>query len=391
MSSVLIHDIGALVSGDLARPLLAAESIFIEDGRIMEVGTGRTSADLVVDARSELVAPGLIDGHVHPGFGDFSPVQNSTNWVTAYLHGGVTRMVSAGELHLPGLPLDRPDPAVFRSLAVLTRACYDRFRPAGVKVEAGTLLLTPGLAEADFEAVARAGSRLVKFIFYPYGDDPAEQANYLAWARARGLRVMIHSGGVSRSGVSRPAGAEVILGLGPDIVGHANGGPIPMAWPELERVAAESPAWLELAYCGNFVLAQRLTGLMLKRGELSRLCLGTDTPSGTGVTPRGMLRLLALVAAVPGVAPEEALCLATGNVALAHGLDSGFIREGAPADLIILGRIQGSAGADALEALKLGNLLGLSLAFIDGRPVIRDRSLQTPPPERGAVIEFEAR
>jgi enamidase len=50
-------------------------------------------------------------------------VQNATNWISNYLHGGVTCMVSAGELHLPGLPIDKPDPNLFRSLALLTRAC----------------------------------------------------------------------------------------------------------------------------------------------------------------------------------------------------------------------------------------------------------------------------
>lgn len=389
MSSVLIKNIGHLVSGDIARPLLEADSLYIEDGVFKEIGASRDDADLVIDARGNTVAPGLIDSHVHPSLGDWTPVQNCTNWISNYLHGGITRMVSAGELHLPGLPIDDPDPCVFRSLALVTRACYDRYRPSGVKVEAGTMLLVPGLEEDDFAAVARAGSKLVKFIFYPYGADPDEQARYLQWARQYGLKVKIHSGGVSRSGVSRPADAELILSLNPDIAGHINGGPIPPSEADMERVLHESECYLEVAYCGNAALAVRLVESAARQGQLHRVILGSDTPSGTGVTPRAMLRIMAIVATAQGVTPEQVLCMATGSVAAAHNLDSGFIRQGYPADLVILGRIQGSAGADALEALACGNLLAVSMALIDGQLVIRDRSRQTPPPETGAVIVWD--
>ena len=389
MSSVLIHSIGRMIRGDIGDPVVNADSLYIEDGVFKELGTARTDADLVIDARNNTVCPGLIDGHVHLSFGDWTPVQNSTNWISNYLHGGITRMVSAGELHLPGLPIARPDPAVFRSLALVTRACYDNYRPEGVKVEAGTLLLVPGLTESDFETVARAGSKVTKFIFYPYGDNPEEQAAYVEWSRAHGLKVKIHSGGVSRSGVSRPADAELILALDPDIAGHINGGPIPPSEADVERVVAESRAYLEIAYCGNASLAVKTAKWALERNQLDRVILGSDTPSGTGVTPRALLRIMAIVASTPGVAPEQAVCMATGSVAAAHGLDSGFIAPGAPADLLIMGRIQGSAGRDAMEALGAGNLVGISMALIDGKPVIRDRSRQTPPPEVGAVIVSE--
>jgi len=389
MGSVLIANIGCLISGELDDPVLRADTLYIEDGLIKEIGGGRADADLVIDARANLVAPGLIDGHVHLSLGDWTPVQNCTNWISNYLHGGITRMVSAGELHLPGLPIDRPDPKVFTALARLARACYDNYRPGGVKVEAGTLLLVPGLTEADFQAAAKAGSKLVKFIFYPYDDDPAEQKNYVAWAHKHGLRVKIHSGGVSRTGVSRPAGADMILKIAPDIAGHINGGPIPPSAADVERVVAESKAYLEIAYCGNAGMALKVMEWALRHGQLHRVILGSDTPSGTGVTPRAMLRVMALVASAKGIKPEQALCMATGQVAKAHDLDSGLIALGKPADVVIMGRIQGSEGANALEALKAGNLLGVSLALIDGKLVIRNRSQQTPPPEIGAVVVKE--
>ena len=387
MTSILIHNIGTLITGNIRDPLSKEESLLIEDGKFAEIGTGKKSADIVINANGLLAAPGLIDGHVHPTIGDFSSAQNSTTWVTHYLHCGITRMVSAGELHYPGLPFDKQDPALFKGLARLTRNCFDRERPSGVKVEAGTLLLTTGLQEADFDEMVSLGSKCVKFIFYPYGKIPGEDEQYVRWARAKGLTVKIHSGGVSRSGVSVPAGAELILRLRPDVVGHINGGPIPMSFKDMDRIIEESDLWLEIAYAGNYGAAIHVAKRARERGDLDRVCLGTDTPAGTGITPRGILRTMALVASLGGVPPEQAICLATGNVARAHHLDSGLIETGKPADLVIMGRIQGSQAADELGVLTLGDLLGVSMVIIDGKIVIRERSFQTPPPEKKAFIE----
>lgn len=389
MKSMLIHHIGTLVTGDLREPLSSAQAIYIEEGLFAEIGTSRTDADVIINANGLMVAPGLIDGHVHPTIGDFSAAQNSTSWVTHYLHGGVTRMVSAGELHFPGLPFDKPDPELYKGLARLTKNCYDRERPSRVKIDAGTLLLAPGLKEADFDEMAALGSKCVKFIFYPYGKIPGEDERYVRWASERGLVVKIHSGGVSRSGVSVPAGADLILRLKPHVVGHINGGPIPMSLSDMDRLVEESDCWLEIVYAGNVKATLHVTRKVMERNALHRLCLGTDTPSGTGITPRGMLRTIALLASLGGVQPEDAICLATGNVARAHHLESGTIGPGKPADLIIAGRIQGSQARNELEVLRIGDLLGISMVVIDGRIVVRERSLQTPPPEKRAFIEKE--
>ena len=386
MATLLIYNIGTLISGDIREPVIPEDQIYIEDSKISEIGGHRTTADVVIDARQQTVTPGFIDSHVHLSMGDWTPVQNATNWISNYLHGGTLRMVSAGELHLPGLPIADPDPSVFAALAKVTRACYNNYRPGGVKVEAGTLLLVPGLKETDFQDIAAAGSRLVKFIFYPYGENLQEQQAYLTWARKYGLKVKIHSGGVSRSGVSQPANADLLLSMKPDIAGHINGGPIPMSVADMGRVVKESDMFLELAYCGNFGYALQLLKFASETGQLHRVILGTDTPSGTGVTPRGMLRIMAIAASSEHVRPEQAICMATGSPAVAHGLDSGFIAQGKPADILITGRITGSSGNTTLEALNDGQLLGISMAMIDGQIVIRDRSLQTPPPEIGAVI-----
>jgi enamidase len=69
----LIRNIGQIVSGDIAAPLLDGDTIAIEHGKIVAVGRGLDGdADTVIDARGSTVVPGLIDSHCHPVFGDFT-------------------------------------------------------------------------------------------------------------------------------------------------------------------------------------------------------------------------------------------------------------------------------------------------------------------------------
>ena len=167
MSSTLIKNIGTLVTGMLEDPLRDADSILVADGVIREIGNGLSGGDRTIDANGTTVVPGLIDSHSHPTFGNFTPAQNSMGWITHYMHGGVTSIISAGELHVPGLPLP-PDPLCAVSLAIVAKRCWDNFRPTGARVHGGTLLLVPGLEEKDFDTIAEAGIWLVKFIFYDY-------------------------------------------------------------------------------------------------------------------------------------------------------------------------------------------------------------------------------
>lgn len=138
-----------------------------------------------------------------------------------------------------------------------------------------------------------------------------------------------------------------------------------------------------------------VTDELMRRGRLDRLTLGTDTPGGTGVIPRGMLRNICYLASVCGVDPVSAVAAATGQTARAHGLATGVIAEGMPADLLVLGPISGSIARDGLESFALGDLPGIATVLVDGVPLVASRSEQTPPPSRsvtwrGADIRREA-
>jgi len=387
MSSILIKNIGTLVTGKLESPLRRADSIFIKDGVIQSIGNGLSqSADQTIDANGITAIPGLIDSHSHPSIGEYTPAQNSLGWITNYMHGGVTALISAGELHLPGLPLP-PDARTALSVAIVTKRCYDNLRPSGVKVHAGTLLLVPGLSEKDFDEIQSLGVKLVKFIFYDYSLLPnGEAERYVKWAHARGIKVKIHSGGVSRSGVSQVAGFDIVKNIQPDIIGHITGGPIPMPEEDMIRIVKETNYYTEICSSGNYRLALSLIRAVKAKNALDRVLIGTDTPGGTGVIPRGILREIAFISSVGEVAPEKTICMATGNVGRAHDLDLGILEEGRPADIVLLHKITGSVAKDALESFAKGDLPGISTVIIDGEVRVAGRSQQTPPAERAAVV-----
>jgi enamidase len=386
--STLIRNIGTLVTGIVDYPIRDADSILIADGVFKDFGRRLTATvDRTIDARGTTVIPGLIDSHSHPTIGDFTPAQNAFLWITHYMHGGVTSIISAGELHLPGLPLP-PDPLCAVSLAIVAKRCWDNLRPSGVKVYGGTLLLVPGLEEKDFDTIAEAGIRLVKFIFYDYGLLPnGEAQRYVKWARQRNIKVKIHSGGVSRSGVSQVAGVDIVRAIDPDVVGHSTGGPIPMPEEDLERIIAETDYFVEICTSGNPRMGLKLVEFVKRHKAFDRVLVGTDTPGGTGVVPRGILREICFLASVGGIAPEKAVAMATGNTGRAHGLSMGTIDVGQPADLVIMDKITGSVADSALDSFAKGDLPGISVVMIDGELTVAGRSEQTPPPERGVVIE----
>jgi enamidase len=386
MPSLLIKNIGTLATGKLESPLRKADSIFIRDGIVQAIGNGLSqTADRVVDANGITAIPGLIDSHSHPSIGEYTPAQNSLSWITNYMHGGVTALISAGELHLPGLPLP-PDARTALSVAIVTKKCYDNLRPSGVKVHAGTLLLVPGLTEKDFDEIQALGIKLVKFIFYDYSLVPnGEAGRYVRWAHERGIRVKIHSGGVSRSGVSQVAGFEIVQKLKPDIIGHITGGPIPMPEEDMLRIAAETECSMEICTSGNYRLALSLARAVKAKSLHHRVLIGTDTPGGTGIVPRGILREIAFLSSVGEIEPQKTICMATGNVGRAHDLDIGILEEGRPADLVLMHKITGSVAKDALDSFAKGDLPGISYVIIDGEVRVAGRSQQTPPPERLAT------
>ncbi|OLB53135.1 MAG: Enamidase [Candidatus Rokubacteria bacterium 13_2_20CM_2_70_11] len=377
----LIRNIGCLVSGDIRRPLLDGDSLVIRDGKIVGLGRGLDDdADVVIDARGTTVLPGLIDSHVHPVFGDFTPRQRTVDFIDSMMHGGVTSAISAGEVHLPGRP---KDVVGLKALAIVAAKAYANFRPGGVKVHAGAPILELGLSEADFAEMAAAGVKLVGEIGLGSVRTGKDAAPMVRWAKKHGMTVTIHTGGPSIAG-SSPINADVVLEARPDVIGHINGGTTSMRPAEIERLVATDMA-LEIVQCGNVKTALHTLRVATDARATHRIIVGNDAPSGTGVIPLGVLRTLALLAALGGLPPAEAIACATGNTARVYRLGGGTIAEGREADLVVCDAPAGGVGTDALSALAAGDLPGISMILIDGTVTI-GRSRNTPPAARAAEI-----
>jgi enamidase len=378
---VLIHGIGSILTGEFSSPRIEGDAVLIRDGLIAAAGPleeiGPAAAGTVIDACGATLAPGLIDSHVHPTFGDWTPRQAALGWVESALHGGVTTMVSAGEVHLPGRARDVTG---IKATAIAVQRAYANFRPGGVKMIAGAPVPELEMTGRDFEELAAAGIRLVGEIGLGSVRDAAAAAKVVQWARAHGLVSTMHTGGPSVAG-SSAIDADTVLAADPDIVGHVNGGTTALPLDQVRCLCRECGGAIEIVHNGNPLAA--LTALRTAReaGRLDRVILGTDSPSGSGTQPLGMLRLLALLCSLGQLPAEEAVCLATGNTARIHRLDRGRVRPGLAADLLLLDAPEGSAAATASEALELGDIPGVGMVMVDGEILVK-RSRNTAPARR---------
>jgi enamidase len=384
MPKLMIKNIGTLVSGDLSRPLLDADAILVEGGMIQAVGREKDldpkGVDQVMDVSGMTVTPGLIDSHCHPVLGDFTPRQKMLDFIESSLHGGVTTVISAGEVHLPGRP---KDVAGTKALAILAAKSFAAARPGGVKVLGGALILEPGLQEKDFEELAREGVRVVGEIGLGGIKDPKDAAPMVKWAKKYGMVVMMHTGGTSIPGSSTVPAGDVIA-AGADIVSHINGGPTAISLSEAEKLIRGTSLTLEIVHCGNPKMIVDAMKIVKEVKAYPRIIIGNDAPSGTGVIPLGILRVINFLASLCGVKAEEAIAMATGNTAKVYRLNRGLVEPGREADLVVMDAPLGSVGRDARAAIEAGDIPGVAGVLIDGQMKI-GVSRNTPPPNRKIV------
>ena len=383
---LVIHNIGLILSGDLARPILDADTIVAIDGRIDCIGReselNTAQADRVVNANGTCVAPGLIDSHVHPVVGDWTPRQNQTDWIDSYLNGGVTTMISAGEVHLPGRPKDIVG---LKAMAVTAQRAFSSFRPGGVKVHAGAPIIEKGMEEEDFKDLSEAGVTMLGEVGLGSVKSGEEARQMVAWARKYGIQSTIHTGGPSIPG-SGLIDADVVLDADADVIGHINGGHTALPTKQIRCLCESCERAVEIVHNGNEFAGLYAMRTTMELGQAERIILGTDSPAGSGVQPLGILRLVAMLSSLGEVAPETVFCFATGNTARIRELDCGLIEVGRAADFVVMDRAQHSAGATILDSVALGDLPGISMVIIDG--LVRcGRSRNTPPAETLATVE----
>jgi enamidase len=381
VGKLVIRNIGLLLSGALEAPLLDADTVVAEGGRITAVGRAADcdtdQARVVIDAQGCALAPGLIDSHVHPVFGDWTPRQSQLGWIDSFLHGGVTTMISAGEVHLPGRPRDIIG---VKALAITAQRAYANFRPGGVKVLAGAPVLEQGMVESDFAELAAAGVKLLGEVGLGTVKAGQEAAMMVGWARKYGIQSTIHTGGPSVPG-SGYIDADTVLAADADIIGHINGGHTALPLNQIRCLCEGCGRGIEIVHNGNELAGLSALRFARELDQLPRVILGTDSPAGSGVQPLGILRMIALLSSIGDLPAELAFCLATGNTARMRDLDCGMIAPGRAADFVLMDRAQHSAGRDLLDSVRQGDLPGIGMVIIDG--IVRSqRSRNTPPAER---------
>jgi len=381
VSTLAVHNLGGVVGGRLGDPVADVDTLRCVDGRLVSL-TDTGDADVVIDARGAIAIPGLIDSHAHVVFADWTPRQSALGWIESSMHGGVTMMMSASEVHLPGRPSDR---AGVKALALAAQRSWSQVRPGGVKVLGGSVIIEPTLLPEDFAELAAEGVGLAKVGFGAFSPQ-ADAASLVRAAQAAGMIVMNHTGGASIPG-SSPVDIDDVLALGCDIIGHANGGTTALPDTDLEALF-DAPGAIQLVQAGNLRSSLEILRIALARDALDRILIATDTPTGTGVMPLGMIKTVAELSSLGLIPATDALACATGNNARVLRRGEGVLELGAPADFSLLHAPLGGAADDPLRAIELGDLPGIAGVVIDGELRAR-RSRNTPAPT--TMIEVQSR
>lgn len=382
---VAIVNIGLIVTGDWRDPVASGDAILCVDGRIAAVGTLTAAeveaADIVIDAGGVVAIPGLIDSHVHVTFGDYTPRQKTVGYLESYLQGGVTTAISASEVHVPGRP---KDPVGVKALAVAASRCFTDYRPGGMRVHAGSVILEPGLVERDFEELRDAGIWLAKAGFGAFAD-PYGYAESVAWAKKAGMVTTMHTGGSSIPG-SSGIWADHLLAVRPDVSFHVNGGPVAMPDADYPRLVNESDMALQICTAGNLRTSLLVADLVLKNDAFDRLLIATDTPTGSGIMPLGMFYTISHLVSLGSMPVEWAIAAATGNNARRYRLTSGLLKPGHDADIVLIDACAGGATDDALSALANGDVPAVGAVITAGMPRFVGRSRNTPATTRRVQV-----
>ncbi|MGH9493385.1 MAG: amidohydrolase family protein [Candidatus Sulfotelmatobacter sp.] len=380
-SKLVIRNIGLLLSGDLDQPILDADTVIAVDGLIQFAGKGKdgdtSGATTTLDAKGTALAPGLIDSHVHPVCGDWTPRQNQLGWIDSCLHGGVTSMVSAGEVHTPGRPKDIVG---LKAMAIFAQRAFQAFRPSGVKIYGGAPVIEQGMVEEDFRELAAAGVKFLGEVGLGSVKDGTTGKRMVGWARKYGIQSTIHTGGPSIPGSSL-IDKDMVLETDADVIGHVNGGHTALPDDQIMELCERSQRALEIVHNGNERAALLALRTAKELKQLHRVILGTDSPAGSGVQPLGILRMISMLSSLAEIPAEVAICMATGNTAKMRGLNCGLIAPGREASFVFLDTAQHSSGKNLLDSIQKGDLPGVGMVVTDGAVSIQ-RSRNTPPATR---------
>ncbi|HIF59872.1 MAG TPA: amidohydrolase [Rhodospirillales bacterium] len=376
-----IVNIVVIVTGDWRNPITNGDTIVMDDGKIESVGTASSKAvsncDVIIDADGSTAIPGFIDSQVHNTFGDYTPRQKTIGFLESYIHGGTTTGITASEVHVTGRP---KDPEGVKALAVAAMKCFENYRPGGMRFWAGSIILEPGLVENDFKEISDKGVWLAKAGFGAV-KTPYDYAPMIGWAKKYGMITTVHTGGASIPG-SSGIWADHLLKMQPDVSFHVNGGPAAMPDEDFPRLINESKIALQVCTAGNLRTLLMTADLVCKADQFDRFLIATDTPTGSGIMPLGMMYTITHLASLTDLPVEHAIAAATGNNATIYNLNSGFLKPGKDADVVLLDACVGSSKDNALDGLRNGDIVAVGAVITDAIPRFVGRSRNTPATNR---------
>ena len=380
-----IVNIGTIVTGDWRQPGIDGDTIVMGNGIIEVIGTASGKAvskcDVVIDADGATAVPGFIDSQVHNTFGDYTPRQKTVGFLESYVHGGTTTGISASEVHVTGRP---KDPEGVKALAVAALKCFQNYRPGGMRFWAGSVILEPGLVEDDFKELSDKGVWLAKAGFGAV-DTPYDYVPMVAWARKHGMVTTVHTGSASIPG-SSGIWADHLLKMKPHVSFHVNGGPAAMPDEDFPRLVNESDIALQVCTAGNLRTLLMTADLLRKADQFDRLLIATDTPTGSGIMPLGMMYTITHLASLTDLPVEHAIAAATGNNAKVYDLNCGLLRVGSDADVVLLDACVGSSKNTALDGLRNGDIVAVGAVVTDGIPRFVGKSRNTPAANRNIRV-----
>lgn len=373
--NALIRNLEKIVTGDIAHPLQETDSILVEKGKIKQIGNGLTALDETyrdVDAQGMIAIPGLFEAHAHNAVDDYSPICKTVDWMENLGRSGITTIITEGE-HGPGYPRYYDDPVGVKAEAIFINKVFRNWRPGDcVKVHGGGIILVHGLEEKDFKEMAEAGVRIVAEIGGGGLHDPKDVKPMCDWAHKYGMLVAVHCGPPSIPG-SAWVRAKDFLEIKPEKAAHLNGGSTSLPWEDIRDIIDNTDASLELVFHSNLRIAIKVVNHCRERNELHRIIFGSDQAIGLALSPGSIWGLIAQISSLCDIPAEQVICMATGNTARTYkkalDLNTGFLKEGFDADIVITDTPPGpeaAVGKNALDGMKIGLFCAPAMVMLDG-------------------------
>jgi len=363
MKKTYIKNLGLVCTGDINNPISDAKAIYAEDGVIKYMGAEdakyEDAADTVIDGMNYEVCPALIDAQVHVPLMDYMPEFKACGFAVNFMAGGTGSMIAVSN-DVPGMPYNVE---AAKAVAIASKQVWDSYAPKGAKVEAGTVTPVEGLTQADFDELAKAGIKVLGSLGRGPVKDVAKAAELAAMAKKAGMIVTAHSGGAADADCASFT-ADDLAKINPDVVLNINGAPTPMTGADIDKVLA-TDAYFTLVPHGNLKVMLEIAEKAMKAGKLGKLLAGSNTPKD-GYTVLGTWVVIAALAdKFQDHHPAEFICLASGNVADAYGLDHGKLAVGYKLDMEFLGNY--GYDKDAMGTLKAGMIPASGCMILDGK------------------------